>query len=82
MEKKFWIHSKQDPVGVAVETIAAGENAFSHFEFKRLMEMDALTYHQPDVAKVGEVTVALALLRPAGRHNAKITPTTGRTTAG
>jgi L-alanine-DL-glutamate epimerase-like enolase superfamily enzyme len=52
--------------------IAAGENFFSFFEFKRLMEMDALTYYQPDVAKIGGVTPALDFLALAKLHGIKV----------
>ncbi|MHB2036889.1 MAG: mandelate racemase/muconate lactonizing enzyme family protein [Nitrososphaerales archaeon] len=41
--------------------VAAGENFFSVFEFKRLLDEDALTYYQPDVAKIGGVTPAMEL---------------------
>jgi L-alanine-DL-glutamate epimerase-like enolase superfamily enzyme len=52
--------------------IAAGENTFSFFEFKRLMEMEALSYYQPDVAKVGGVTPTLEILNLAKKYKAKI----------
>jgi L-alanine-DL-glutamate epimerase-like enolase superfamily enzyme len=52
--------------------VAAGENFFSYFEFKRLMEIDALSYYQPDIAKIGGITPALKLIALARRHGAKI----------
>jgi L-alanine-DL-glutamate epimerase-like enolase superfamily enzyme len=52
--------------------VAAGENAFSALEFRRLMEMEALSYYQPDVAKVGGVTPTLEILAMAKAHGAKI----------
>jgi len=55
-----------------VGPVAAGENAFSIFEFKRLMEMDALTYYQPDVAKIGGVTPALEFLSLAKTHGVNV----------
>ena len=41
--------------------VAAGENFFSVFEFKRLLDEDILSYYQPDVAKIGGLTPALEL---------------------
>lgn len=52
--------------------VAAGENSFSVLEFKRLMEMDALTYYQPDVAKIGGVTPAIEILNLAKTYGAQI----------
>jgi L-alanine-DL-glutamate epimerase-like enolase superfamily enzyme len=52
--------------------VAAGENAFSYFEFKSLMERGALTFYQPDVAKMGGVTPALKVLALARKHKAKV----------
>jgi L-alanine-DL-glutamate epimerase-like enolase superfamily enzyme len=52
--------------------IAAGENFFSYFEFKRLIEADALTYYQPDVAKLGGITPMLEILTLLQDHNAKL----------
>jgi L-alanine-DL-glutamate epimerase-like enolase superfamily enzyme len=52
--------------------VAAGENFFSCLEFRRLMEMEALSIYQPDVSKVGGVTPALEILKLAKAHKAKI----------
>lgn len=52
--------------------VAAGENAFSFFEFKRLMEMDALAVYQPDVAKVGGITPALEIVKLAKKFKVKL----------
>jgi L-alanine-DL-glutamate epimerase-like enolase superfamily enzyme len=52
--------------------VAAGENFFSFFEFKRLLELDALTYYQPDVAKVGGVTPILEILKLLEDKRAKV----------
>ena len=52
--------------------VAAGENSFSYFEFKRLMEMGALSYYQPDIMKIGGVTPAIELLELAKAHHAKV----------
>ena len=54
----------------AVAPVAAGENFFSYFEFKRLIEMEALSYYQPDIAKVGGVTPALEIMKLAKEHGA------------
>ncbi|HKM77815.1 MAG TPA: mandelate racemase/muconate lactonizing enzyme family protein [Candidatus Bathyarchaeia archaeon] len=42
--------------------VAAGENFFSVFEYKRLLEDDALSYYQPDVTKIGGITAVIELL--------------------
>ncbi len=42
--------------------VAAGENFFSIYDFKRLLEAGALTYYQPDVAKIGGITPMVELL--------------------
>ncbi len=55
-----------------VGPVAAGENFFSFFEFERLIQMDALTYYQPDIAKIGGVTPALDILKLAKRHGAEV----------
>lgn len=45
-----------------IAPIAAGENAFSVQEFRRLLEIDALSYYQPDITKVGGITPMLDIL--------------------
>ncbi len=52
--------------------VAAGESFFSYFEFKRLMEMDALSYYQPDIAKAGGITPGLEILALARKHKARV----------
>jgi len=42
--------------------VAAGENFFSIFDFKRLLENDSLSYYQPDVAKIGGVTPMVEIM--------------------
>ena len=42
--------------------VAAGENFFSIFEFRRLVEAGALSYYQPDIAKVGGFTPLMEML--------------------
>lgn len=54
--------------------VAAGENAFSLYEFKRLIELDALTYYQPDIAKVGGVTPSLEIFHLINHNNLKLVP--------
>jgi L-alanine-DL-glutamate epimerase-like enolase superfamily enzyme len=55
-----------------VGPVAAGENAFSIFEFRRMMEEDALTYYQPDVAKVGGLTPLVAMLELFRKNRVKV----------
>ena len=55
-----------------VGPVAAGENFFSYYEFKRLLEMGALSYYQPDIAKIGGVTPALEIMKLAKRHRAEL----------
>jgi L-alanine-DL-glutamate epimerase-like enolase superfamily enzyme len=52
--------------------VAAGENFFSIYEFKRLLEMGALTYYQPDVAKIGGITPMVELLHLLKVYQANI----------
>ena len=55
-----------------VAPIAAGENFFSLFEYKRLLE-DALSYYQPDVTKIGGITAVIGLLTLLRRHDVPVT---------
>ena len=41
--------------------VAAGENLFDVLDFIRVAQMDALTYYQPDVTKIGGVTPMIDL---------------------
>lgn len=43
--------------------VAAGENFFSIFEFRRLLEDGCLSFYQPDVAKIGGVTPYIELMK-------------------
>jgi L-alanine-DL-glutamate epimerase-like enolase superfamily enzyme len=52
--------------------VAAGENFFSLFEFKQLLEDDSLTYYQPDVTKVGGVTPMIKILKLFEQYRAKV----------
>ncbi|MEM3313837.1 MAG: mandelate racemase/muconate lactonizing enzyme family protein [Thermoplasmatales archaeon] len=50
--------------------VAAGENFFSIFDFKRLLEDDCLTYYQPDVTKIGGITPMIEIMGLLKAHNA------------
>ena len=52
--------------------VAAGENLFSIFEFRRLVETDALSYYQPDVTKVGGITPLVGMLDLFRKSGAKV----------
>ncbi len=52
--------------------VAAGENFFSIHEFSRLLEQDALTFYQPDVAKCGGITALVEILGAIKAHSGKI----------
>ncbi len=54
--------------------LAAGENAFSYFEFERLIEMNALTYYQPDISKVGGITPAIQIFKLIAKNREKLAP--------
>jgi L-alanine-DL-glutamate epimerase-like enolase superfamily enzyme len=52
--------------------VAAGENFFSFFEFKRLLQDEALTYYQPDVAKVGGLTPLVPMMELINRRGGRV----------
>ena len=52
--------------------VAAGENFFSVYDFKRLLEKDALSYYQPDVTKIGGITPMVQLLHLLEVYQANI----------
>jgi len=52
--------------------IAAGENFFSLFEYKRLLEDVALSYYQPDVTKIGGITAVIELLTLFRRYDVQV----------
>jgi L-alanine-DL-glutamate epimerase-like enolase superfamily enzyme len=52
--------------------VAAGENFFSIFEFRRLVEMGALSYYQPDVTKVGGITPLAEMLKLFRRSGVRV----------
>jgi len=52
--------------------VAAGENFFSIHEFRRLLESEALTYYQPDVAKCGGITALNEIVEAVVSHGARV----------
>jgi L-alanine-DL-glutamate epimerase-like enolase superfamily enzyme len=52
--------------------VAAGENAFSVLEFKRMIEHKAVTFLQPDITKMGGLTPALEVLGLASEAGVKL----------
>ncbi len=72
IEEPIWPPDDYDSLSFInkIIPVAAGENLFTLNEFKRVVEMDALTYYQPDITKAGGITAALdiiKLLRDAGK---------------
>jgi L-alanine-DL-glutamate epimerase-like enolase superfamily enzyme len=56
----------------SVGPVAAGENYFSYYDFERLMKMKALSFYQPDIAKVGGFTAIRAILDIAKRFGVRV----------
>jgi L-alanine-DL-glutamate epimerase-like enolase superfamily enzyme len=54
--------------------LAAGENACTAFEFRRLLEARAVDFVQPSVTKVGGVTEFKKVLELADAHNVRVAP--------
>jgi len=52
--------------------VAAGENFFSIFEFKRLLDERALSYYQPDITKVGGFTPLVKMMALFKKHGGKV----------
>lgn len=52
--------------------VAAGENCFSLYEFRRLVAINALTFYQPDVAKCGGITALIEILREIVANGGKV----------
>jgi L-alanine-DL-glutamate epimerase-like enolase superfamily enzyme len=52
--------------------VAAGENFFSYHEFKQLLEEDAISFYQPDVAKCGGITALSEMMELFNTHKAKV----------
>ena len=52
--------------------IAGGENIFTPFEFEYCVENEVFSYFQPDVSKIGGITVGLKFLEIAKRSNVPI----------
>jgi L-alanine-DL-glutamate epimerase-like enolase superfamily enzyme len=53
--------------------IAAGENEYTLYGFKKLIE-SGITYLQPDIAKIGGVSKFLKILDLASSYNVKVAP--------
>jgi L-alanine-DL-glutamate epimerase-like enolase superfamily enzyme len=56
----------------SIGPVAAGENYFSYYDFERLMEMGALSFYQPDIAKVGGFTAVRAILNSAKQYGVRV----------
>ncbi|MGC8663710.1 MAG: mandelate racemase/muconate lactonizing enzyme family protein [Thermoplasmata archaeon] len=52
--------------------VAAGENFFSYYTFEKAVQMDALTYFQPDVTKIGGLTPTLKIIDLLKKNNKKL----------
>jgi L-alanine-DL-glutamate epimerase-like enolase superfamily enzyme len=52
--------------------VAAGENFFSLNEFKRLLQDEALTFYQPDVAKCGGITALTEIMQLFKKSRARV----------
>lgn len=55
-----------------ITPIAAGENFFSYFDYERLLELEALSFYQPDLTKIGGITPAVPILNLLNAHSEKI----------
>jgi len=53
--------------------IAAGENEYTLYGFRRLLE-SGISYLQPDIAKIGGISKFLKVLDLASSYNVKIAP--------
>ena len=56
----------------AIGPVAAGENFFSIFDFRRLLEGDCLSYYQPDVAKIGGITPFIEIMGLLRAYNSTL----------
>jgi L-alanine-DL-glutamate epimerase-like enolase superfamily enzyme len=56
----------------SIAPVAAGENFFSLFDFKRLLEGDCLSYYQPDVAKIGGITPFIEIMGLLKAYNSTL----------
>ena len=52
--------------------VAAGENFFSFYDFQNALYLEAVTYYQPDVTKVGGITPTMKILNLLKEKNAKL----------
>ena len=55
-----------------ITPIAAGENFFSYFDYERLLDLEALSYYQPDLTKLGGITPAIPIVNLLKEHSANI----------
>ena len=54
--------------------IASGENACTYYQFKHMIEKEAIDYAQPSVTKVGGVTEFLKIISLCEEENVKLMP--------
>ena len=54
--------------------IAAGESEFTRFDFRELLEHQAVDYFQPDLAIAGGITEAMRIAALAESHGIKLAP--------
>ena len=62
--------------------VAAGENFFSVHEFNRLLQTEALTFYQPDVAKCGGISALIEIVEAITSHGARVALHNDLTTVG
>ncbi len=56
----------------SIGPVAAGENFFSIFDFKRLLDGDCLSFYQPDVTKIGGITPLMEIMGLLRANNAAL----------
>ena len=74
VEEPLWPHDDYNGLSKLnkIAPVAAGENEFSINQFLSLLEKDALTYYQPDVAKIGGITSLMDLVALFKAYNVEI----------
>ena len=74
IEEPLWPHNNYKGLSKLnkIWPIAAGENAFYIEDFKEMIDLEALTYYQPDIAKIGGITPALDLIAILKSNNLNI----------
>ncbi len=77
VEEPLWPPNDYDLLSKLTEfspiPIAAGENEYSLYGFKKLIE-SGITYLQPDIAKIGGVSKFLEILDLASKHKVRVLP--------